>query len=399
MGDVNSIWDAKFLEYDVAVIGGGIIGVNTAISLAEKNSSLRIVILERGIVPQGASTRNAGFACFGSASEIAADIDLLGPEATFDLVYKRVSGVHRLLDRLKNHNVGLENHGGYDVLLQGFAEIDSSMHVMPHTTLQRLDEINSLLLPIFSVPVFHAVPERLAQHRFGAYATHLIYTPFESTIHSGKLMYELWRVAERKGIQIRTGFDVQDIQSETVAGITQHTLHANSLGANQHTNTQPPIKCKHVVVAASAQIPMLTNAYADLEIVPARGQIIVTSPIPNLAINGSYHMDGGYYYFRNVGNRVLLGGGRNTAFEAEQTVALETSMPIMEHLERICKSVLLPHTNYTIDHRWAGTMAFSSSKQPIVKTIAPGVTVAFGCNGMGVAMAAHVGNLAANCLP
>lgn len=386
MNVTTSLWDTEFLEYDVAIVGAGIIGVNTAISLKQKNPHLRIVVVERNIVPHGASTRNAGFACFGSASEIAADIDQLGPDVTFDLVYRRVTGLQLLLNRVKNYDVGFENHGGYEVLLEGFPKIATSMLTTAPAVLNRLDEINTLLLPIFSAPAFHSIPDQLTHHNFSLHAKHLLYTPFESTIHSGKLMHALWHLAQELGVDVRTGYEVSDIQAQTVAGIPEITLLANM---------KPPVKCRQIVVAASAQIPMLTRAFADLEIVPARGQIIVTSPIPNLAINGSYHMDGGYYYFRNVGNRVLLGGGRNTDLKSEETYSMDTTEQIQQLLEELLRTVILPKCIYTIEQRWAGTMAFSQSKQPIVKTVAPGITVAFGCNGMGVAIGSSVAEQAA----
>ena len=35
-------------------------------SSSKKDAKAKIVILEKGLFPQGASTKNAGFACFGS---------------------------------------------------------------------------------------------------------------------------------------------------------------------------------------------------------------------------------------------------------------------------------------------------------------------------------------------
>jgi hypothetical protein len=44
-----------------------------------------------------------------------------------------------------------------------------------------------------------------------------------------------------------------------------------------------------------------------------------TEPIDNLDVRGTFHLDCGYYYFRNIGDRILLGGGRNLDFETETT--------------------------------------------------------------------------------
>jgi glycine/D-amino acid oxidase-like deaminating enzyme len=55
------------------------------------------------------------------------------------------------------------------------------------------------------------------------------------------------------------------------------------------------------------------------------------------------------------------------------------------------RDVIVPyHANVVVEHRWAGTMAFTPSKQPFVGRISPGVIVAFGCNGMGVALSSSI---------
>ncbi|CAN5175283.1 hypothetical protein BH23BAC1_BH23BAC1_40990 [soil metagenome] len=53
-----SIWEHQsFLKYDFIVIGAGIVGLSTAISLRELNPKASILILERGVLPIGASTK------------------------------------------------------------------------------------------------------------------------------------------------------------------------------------------------------------------------------------------------------------------------------------------------------------------------------------------------------
>ena len=66
-----SFWERNWLtDYDFVVIGGGIVGSFTALKIASENKNARVALIERGILPLGASTKNAGFACFGSISEI-----------------------------------------------------------------------------------------------------------------------------------------------------------------------------------------------------------------------------------------------------------------------------------------------------------------------------------------
>ena len=91
-----SIWEKEsfFAPQDVIIIGSGFAGLWSALKLMEKNPLQKITILERGIIPTGASTRNAGFSCFGSPSELLHDIAAMGEEKTWQVVSMRYKGLH-----------------------------------------------------------------------------------------------------------------------------------------------------------------------------------------------------------------------------------------------------------------------------------------------------------------
>ncbi len=71
-----SYWEIKnwFSNVDFTIVGSGIVGLHCALNLRERFPNSKILILEKGILPQGASTKNAGFTCFGSLSEIIDDL-------------------------------------------------------------------------------------------------------------------------------------------------------------------------------------------------------------------------------------------------------------------------------------------------------------------------------------
>ena len=115
--------------------------------------------------------------------------------------------------------------------------------------------------------------------------------------------------------------------------------------------------------------------------------MIVTAPIPGLALKGTFHFDQGFYYFRNLGNRVLLGGGRNIAFDDEATTDMVTTDVIQSELERFLSTHILHGIPYKISHRWSGIMGFITDKKPFVAEVEDGVFAGIACNGMGVALA------------
>jgi len=367
---MQSFWEqTSWLEADLVVIGGGLVGISTAISFIENNLGKKVVVLERGLVPSGASTRNAGFACFGSVSEIASDIDLMGADRARDIVQQRIDGLALLRARCKGADIGYQDDGGHEIFCDN------------HPALARIEEVNDCIAPILGNNAFAIRNDLIRAYGFSSAVTTLVRTPFEATLDSGKLVRSLWNIASYNGIDIRTGAEVVEVD-DTGGCVNVHVRTHH----NAHT-----ITAQQVVLATNAWIPRLVASSHMPVIRPGRGQVLVTEPLRNLALRGSFHFDEGFYYFRNLGDRVLLGGGRNLDFESETTTSHETTEPIQSALESMLRDLILPeHQEIAIAYRWAGTMAFTTSKQPYVGRVSPSIVVAFGCNGMGVALSSSI---------
>ncbi len=143
----------------------------------------------------------------------------------------------------------------------------------------------------------------------------------------------------------------------------------------------------------SERVILATNAFTrriyDLPVWPNRGQVLLTEPIPGLKLQGNFHLNQGYYYFRDFQGGILLGGGRHLDREAEQTDSSDTTESIQQGLDKLLSEVILPSQEFKVKLRWAGTMGFgrNNEKQPIIKELEPGVFAAVRLGGMGVAMA------------
>ncbi len=356
------------LEADCLIVGGGLIGLLTALEWHDAHADARIVVLERGLLPSGASSRNAGFACFGSLTELLGDIDAVGIDATAALVERRWRGLARLRERVGDAAMALENQGGFELLTA------SQLPALEH-----LDAINAALQPIFGEAVFRSQPAALAACRFGPQIHALVGNRFESQLHAGKLMRTLYALAGARGIEIRTGATVTAIEDGE-----EYVAVQVSNGADDNALT-----------FSAARVALCTNGMIDslapqLGIEPARGQILVTEPIADLHLRGCYHFDEGFYYFRNVGNRILLGGARNRDFQSERTTTMGVTDTIQEALQMMLEKVILPGRSIGIDQRWSGLMGFTVDKQPVVQKLSAHVAVGFGCNGMGVALGADI---------
>ena len=150
-----SYWELKewFTNIDFTIVGSGIVGLNCAITLKKNHPKAKILILEKGILPQGASTKNAGFACFGSISEIIDDLNSHTEEEVFHLVQKRWEGLQLLRKKLGDTAIDFQQNKGFELF-------DSASFF--EECISKKNEINQLLQPIFNDNVFS-----ISENKFG----------------------------------------------------------------------------------------------------------------------------------------------------------------------------------------------------------------------------------------
>ena len=360
-----SYWELKnwFSNVDFTVVGSGIVGLHTALRLRDRFPDRKILVLEKGVLPEGASTKNAGFACFGSLSEILEDLKNYSEEEVIQLIQKRWSGLQLLRKRLGDATIDFKPYGGYELFLKE----DETTYA---ECLQKLPFVNDILKPLFKTDVFTKEVDRFD---FKGIHEYLIFNPFEGQIDTGNMMQALLKEAHANNILILNQQNVTDFQ-DTENGVEIQT--------NDFTFTS-----KKVLFATNGFAGKLTEGAVK----PARAQVLITEPIHNLDIKGTFHIDGGYYYFRNIENRILFGGGRNLDFEGENTSEFGLTEKIQQRLDSLLKEVILPNTEYTIAHRWSGIMGLGAHKKPIVEQLSQNVYCGVRLGGMGVAIGSLVG--------
>ena len=111
-----SYWEKiEFLKYDLIIVGGGIVGLFTALEFLNNHPKSKIAVFDKGIFPDGASTKNAGFACFGSLSEIIEDNKSVSENALLELVENRVMGLEILRKTLGDKKIDFQQLGGNEL--------------------------------------------------------------------------------------------------------------------------------------------------------------------------------------------------------------------------------------------------------------------------------------------
>lgn len=363
-----SFWeqDTYFSHIDVLVIGSGLVGLNAALHLKTTQPKLKVVVLERGLLPTGGSSKNAGFACFGSPSELLDDLSRHSEEEVFSLVERRWKGLQRLRQHLGDKAIDYHRWGGYE-LFDDEGLYEECVECLPY--------FNRHLQAIVGEKDIY----RLSDHKISSFGfkktRHLIESTAEGQIDTGKMILALTQKAQALGVLILNGLEVRQ-------------LHHEGTGITAITAQGFPIKARAALVATNGFAKQLLPA---LSIVPARAQVLITKPISGLKIKGTFHYDRGYYYFRNIGDRVLFGGGRNLDFKTEETPDLGLTDLVQQKLEQLLQEVILPETPFEVQHRWSGIMGMGTEKTTIVQQVSERISCAVRLSGMGIAIGSLVG--------
>lgn len=364
--DNLSYWEkSTYLEnIDFLIIGSGIVGLSTAIFLKKKNKNYKVLVIDRGYLPTGASTKNAGFTCFGSPTELFDDLQNMNELTVWDTFSNRYMGLNTLFELVQKDKIAYRECKSWDII---------SSKKNNDITKDFIEYINHKAHEITGVKeIYHE--DKLISSKFGFEGINTSYcNKLEGAIHTGKMIQELYKKAILNDVNVLFGMNAEKLD---------HSAQENVI------ETQfGEIKAKNTIIA--------TNGFAKKwikdDILPARAQVIITSEIPDLKINGTFHYEKGYYYFRNVGNRVLLGGGRNLDFKGETTEEFGSSEQIRLKLLELLKNVILPKHTYEIQDSWSGIMGVGKSKSPIIKKINNNTAIGVRMGGMGVAIGAQVG--------
>lgn len=350
---------------DLIVIGSGITGIQAAIATKKLHPKWKVTVLERGPFPAGASTKNAGFACIGSLSEIAEDISKVGADRTFGVMERRYRGLQILRQQLGDQKLDFHACGGTELFRKSDTEIytaSSSVVSQTNKAIHEFTGVKEAFVPALNIDRFEGVTQ--------GWFTHL-----EGQLNPYKMMQSLLFQAKEMGIHIQTGVEVTEI---VVTG-GKAILDTQFLGK-----------------LTSGQLIVATNGFTKkllpgLQVRPVRNQVLITSEIPDLPWEGTFHYDRGYVYFRNVGKRILLGGFRNLGGAGEETDEFGLTTLLQDQLTSFLQEVILPGYETEITHRWSGILGVGESKEPIIEEVMPGVFAAVRLGGMGVALGSLLG--------
>jgi len=363
-----SYWEQKnFLSYDLIVIGAGFTGLSAAIHFKKQNKKANVLVLDRGVFPSGASTKNAGFACFGSLTEILDDFWSMTPEEVVQLVEKRYSGLTQIRKQFGDKALRYQHRNGYELL--GEEQLEA---------LEQLTDINQLLKKIFKKEAFSLV-KNPGKFGFSEQIKAVVKNRFEGELDPGAYLNALWSKASMLGVRILTGVSVVEVDHEEGRVLAEKKDK------------------KEVFEFVGGKVAICTNAFTQKlwpasPLEPGRGLILLSKPLEGgIPWKGAFHLDKGYVYFREEEGRLLIGGARNKDFNGEKTTEFGVNPQIKEQLIRLAQEVIFPGQTLEWEMEWTGIMAFGPKKTPIIQQIGKKTVVGVRLGGMGVAIGWQVG--------
>ena len=333
---------------DVAVVGGGITGCACALALAE--GGLRVVLHEAREVAGGASGRNGGFALRGGAMPYDSAREWVGAEPARDLW----QWTERQLDRLADLSGDALRRTGS---LRLAADDEERAEIEREFEALRGDGFAADWLD----------GEELDPPVRGRFAAAILH-PEDGTLHPARGTWRLALRAAEAGVQIREHSRVEDPAS----------LHAEQ------------------VVVATDGYPSGLLGRLEGSIIPTRGQMLATEPIPELIFDRPHYGRHGYdYWHQTTDGSILAGGFRDTDLASEFTAEEATTPGIQSALETFLADLLGRPPRIT--HRWAGIFGLVPDLLPVVGRV-PGsdsLWVAGGYSGHGNVLGFACGELVA----
>lgn len=365
-----SFWERKAYlnDIDFVIIGSGIVGMSTAIFLKKRFPTAKVTIIERGYLPTGASTKNAGFACFGSPTELFDDLQKNKEDEVWETFLLRYQGLNTLFSLVEKRRINYNACASWDLITNNQSDLPADF----------IDYLNSKSNSLINEPNIYSDDSNFATS-FGFKGFSKAYkNRLEGSIDTGKLITELYSKTVKFGIQTLFGINLESY-SETSQEVVLMTNYGE-------------LKCAHLLICTNG----FANKFFEVDLQPARAQVMITKPIKGLKFEGTFHFDAGYYYFRTIENRVLIGGGRNINFEGEKTEKFGTTSQIQGSILNLLNENILPTVPFEIDYAWSGIMGVGNEKSPIIKKVNNKVAFGVRMGGMGVAIGSEVGKKLAN---
>ncbi|MFM0637560.1 FAD-dependent oxidoreductase [Paraburkholderia metrosideri] len=352
---------------DVCIVGGGFTGLWTAIQAKQKKPDLDIVIIESDLCGAGASGRNGGCLLTWSTKFFTLR-RLFGQAEAIRLVKASEAAVGRIHDFCVEHDVDAE------------LRLDGTLYTATsRAQIGLLDPVIAALSEHGINSYQHLSPDEVANRSGSARNLGGVYSRVAATVHPGKLVRGLRRVAIEMGIRIYERTPMLDFTSGEC--VTVHTP-AGSVTASK------------MVLAINAWMASRFRQF-ERTLAVVSSDMIVTEKCPELLHqmglkDGVSVLDSRifvYYYRSTADGRLMLGKGGNTfAWRGRIAPVFDQRSPYEADLTRSLHDFFPALRDVPVTASWNGPSDRSVTGFPFFGRLddAPNVLYGFGYSGNGV---------------
>ncbi len=358
-------------KVDVAVIGGGLTGISTALCLAERG--VQVALLESRHFGWGASGRSggqiiAGYSCGQETLE-----KLVGMDTARELWQHSLAALDYTRERIRRHDIDCD-------LRQGYLHVG----VKPRHA-RELQKWAEHLETVYDCPALEYLPKEKLRHQLQSE----LYTAGVSDSLSGHLHplnYTLGLV------QAAEGAGVELYQNATV----DRVVHGSG-GKIKVETVDGQIQCDHVVYACNAYLDQVHTGLRR-SIMPVGTYIVASEPLgeslatelipQDVAVaDTNFVLD---YYRLSADTRMLFGG----------RVSYSTLEPLRlsESLRKRMLRVFPQLAGVRMEYAWGGFVAITRNRAPHIGCLRGNVFYAQGYSGQGMALSGYAGSLIAEAI-
>jgi glycine/D-amino acid oxidase-like deaminating enzyme len=350
-------------DTDVAIVGGGILGLSTALHAARSGLSVRIVEAKR--LGEGASGLNGGQVIPGLKYDPETLLQLFGEQRGEALISFAASTADKVFGLIGDERLDVPHvRNGW---IQA-AHTETALHAAESRDRQwRARGADAALLDAAEIARLTG-----ARGYLGGWLDRRA-----GTIDPLSFTLELARIAGTAGVRIAERTRATALRGE--AGLWRLTTEAGV-----------ELRARSVVVATNAYsdglipglaetiVPLHSFQIATAQLSPGRLETILPG---GQAVSDSRRIL--VYYRRGPGGRLVLGGrGR---------MALPNGPKDWVHLERAMLRLYPALSEVPIEKRWFGRVAMTSDHLPHVHEPEQGLLAVVGCQGRGVGLMTALG--------
>ena len=352
---------------DIAVIGGGLTGISTALSLSEKG--LNVCLFEAGNIGDGGSGRNGGQICQGWSASFEKLSKYIDPEFQQDMWLTGIEGPALIKDRIEKYNIDCDVQWGYvhTAIHKGhMRELDDyqrSFEQRGYSQLTALPDKSSLFNYICSDAYIGGLYDSGSGH-----------------LHPLKYLIGLAKAATKVGAHIYTNSPISSIQT---------TKNTNKL----ITEKGLIISAEQLIICGNVYLGSVAPKKLRGRIAPVTSSVMATEPLSVSEIEDTIPSkaaiaDGNtaLNYFRIDKQNRLIFGGRASYLNTDP-------LNVEADLKNRMKAVFPNLMHKKIMQAWSGRIGITVNRLPDFGRVSDTAIYVQGYSGHGVAFSGVAANI------